>query len=231
MRNNCRKNFVLVVSVFLLLTYIFLTLFYDGGRGRFDNALQRVALRYSRNLSSRVNLQEEILSTIPPSTLGTTLFQYVYTTLGLDARYPVPPGDLGTPVEIDQNDTDVSKLVGDGLIEQGLNQFSSDLMSLRRRLPDYRDPWCREPGRYRSDLPPTSIVIVFYNEAWSVLVRTVHSILDRSPSHLVGEIVLVDDFSYLRKCNFGMQIRELCKSVPFLVTYSSSKNTTRGLLC
>ncbi|XP_050080380.1 putative polypeptide N-acetylgalactosaminyltransferase 9 [Anopheles maculipalpis] len=197
MRNNCRKNFVLVVSILILLTYLFLTLFYDGGRGRFDNVLKRMALRNSKNLSSRVNVQDEILSTTPPSTLGTTLFQYVYTTLGLDARYPVPPGDLGTPVEIDLNDTAISNLVGDGLIAQGLNQFSSDLMSLRRRLPDYRDPWCRAAGRYRSDLPSTSIVIVFYNEAWSVLVRTVHSILDRSPAHLVREIVLVDDFSYL----------------------------------
>uniref|UniRef100_A0A182T1B6 Ricin B lectin domain-containing protein n=1 Tax=Anopheles maculatus TaxID=74869 RepID=A0A182T1B6_9DIPT len=197
MRNNCRKNFVLVVSIFMLLAYLFVTFVYDGGRGRIDNVLKRMALRHGRNLSNKVNLQDEILSTTPSSTSDTTLFKYVYTTLGLDARYPVPPGDLGNPVEIDLNDTDVSKLVGDGMVDQGLNQFSSDLMSLRRRLPEYRDPWCREPGRYRSDLPPTSIVIVFYNEAWSVLVRTVHSILDRSPAHLVREIVLVDDFSYL----------------------------------
>ncbi|KAK6618488.1 putative polypeptide N-acetylgalactosaminyltransferase 9 [Polyplax serrata] len=55
--------------------------------------------------------------------------------------------------------------------------------------------WCKVPGRFLEDLPQTSVVICFHNEAWSVLLRTVHSVLDRSPPHLLKEIVLVDDFS------------------------------------
>ena len=50
-------------------------------------------------------------------------------------------------------------------------------------------------NRFLTDLPTTSVVVCFHNEAWSVLMRTVHSILDRSPAHLLDEIILVDDAS------------------------------------
>lgn len=61
---------------------------------------------------------------------------------------------------------------------------------------------CKETDRYLDDLPPTDVIICFHNEAWSVLLRTVHSVLDRSPAHLIGHVILVDDFSDMREFTF-----------------------------
>ncbi|XP_006565134.1 putative polypeptide N-acetylgalactosaminyltransferase 9 isoform X2 [Apis mellifera] len=106
------------------------------------------------------------------------------------------PGEMGRPVILPTNLTaETKKLVDDGWLNNAFNQYVSDLISVHRTLPDPRDPWCKEPGRYLTDLPPTAVIICFHNEAWSVLLRTVHSVLDRSPDHLIQEIILVDDFS------------------------------------
>jgi polypeptide N-acetylgalactosaminyltransferase len=48
---------------------------------------------------------------------------------------------------------------------------------------------------YPADLPSTSVVFVFFNEPLSPLLRSIHSVFDRTPPHLLYEVILVDDGS------------------------------------
>ncbi|XP_046550438.1 polypeptide N-acetylgalactosaminyltransferase 1-like [Haliotis rubra] len=82
----------------------------------------------------------------------------------------------------------------EGKKRNGFNQLVSDRISVHRRLPDTRLEECKSRV-YPTDLPTASIIICFHNEAWSTLLRSVHSVLDRSPEHLIREIILVDDAS------------------------------------
>lgn len=75
------------------------------------------------------------------------------------------------------------------------NLMASDRIPLNRSLPDVRKKRCISRYTNLGDLPKTSIIIVFHNEAWSTLLRTVHSVINRSPSKLLEEIILVDDDS------------------------------------
>lgn len=112
------------------------------------------------------------------------------------------PGELGKPVTLPTNiSAEMKKQVDDGWLKNAFNQYVSDMISVRRSLPDPRTKYCKDSVTYLRNLPPTSVIVCFHNEAWSVLLRTVHSILDRSPDHLIKEIILVDDYSDMRKFN------------------------------
>ncbi|KAF4020730.1 hypothetical protein G4228_012421 [Cervus hanglu yarkandensis] len=58
-----------------------------------------------------------------------------------------------------------------------------------------RHPLCLQQPPPTDSLPTASVVLCFHDEAWSTLLRTVHSILDTVPRAFLKEIVLVDDLS------------------------------------
>lgn len=122
------------------------------------------------------------------------------------------PGEMGRPVVLKNLTKEQQQLVNVGWENNAFNQYVSDIISVNRSLPDVRDPACK-PLKYPqvSELPPTSVIICFHNEAWSVLLRTVHSVLNRSPRHLIKEIILVDDFS--NKPYLGQQLDDYVRQL------------------
>ncbi|XP_052003794.1 polypeptide N-acetylgalactosaminyltransferase 5 [Xyrauchen texanus] len=85
--------------------------------------------------------------------------------------------------------------------EGHFNVFLSEQIPIDRAIPDTRPKTCSE-NLVHDDLPSTSVIFCFVDEVWSTLLRSVHSVLNRSPPHLLKEIILVDDCStkdYLRE--------------------------------
>ena len=86
-----------------------------------------------------------------------------------------------------------------------INEFNlvvSNKISLDRALEDVRSADCKTLKYNIDSLPRTSIIIVFHNEAWSTLLRTIHSAFNTSPRDIIKEFILVDDSSerdYLKK--------------------------------
>ncbi|NWY26182.1 GLT15 acetylgalactosaminyltransferase, partial [Pheucticus melanocephalus] len=81
-----------------------------------------------------------------------------------------------------------------GLETHGFNEMLSERIALRRDLPEVRHPLCLQQ-KYDSSLPTASVIICFHDEAWSTLLRTVHSIMDTAPKAFLKDIILVDDLS------------------------------------
>ncbi|CAH1983213.1 unnamed protein product [Acanthoscelides obtectus] len=106
---------------------------------------------------------------------------------------PVPSaGKNGRPVVVDTKDFIKMRQL------YQINRFNlmaSDKIPLNRSLPDFRRKKCSGLFTDYKTYPNTSIIIVFHNEAWSTLFRTIWSVINRSPRELLEEIILVDDAS------------------------------------
>ncbi|XP_069330575.1 polypeptide N-acetylgalactosaminyltransferase 12 [Eulemur rufifrons] len=112
-------------------------------------------------------------------------------------RPPVPADALGArgeAVRLQLQDEEL-RLQEESVRLHQINIYLSDRISLHRRLPERWNPLCKEKKYDYDNLPTTSVVIAFYNEAWSTLLRTVYSVLETSPDILLEEVILVDDYS------------------------------------
>ncbi|XP_028967008.1 N-acetylgalactosaminyltransferase 7 [Galendromus occidentalis] len=102
----------------------------------------------------------------------------------------VGPGEGGAAYVISGRSVEQQKLKN----QYGMNMVVSNEISPNRTIPDLRLDECKY-WHYPEDLPGTSVIVVFHNEGLSVLMRTVHSVINRSPRQFLHEVVLVDDFS------------------------------------
>uniref|UniRef100_A0A8C5QC34 Polypeptide N-acetylgalactosaminyltransferase n=1 Tax=Leptobrachium leishanense TaxID=445787 RepID=A0A8C5QC34_9ANUR len=76
----------------------------------------------------------------------------------------------------------------------GYNAYLSDRLPLDRATPDLRPAGCKNLT-FSENLPQISIAFIYVNEALSVILRSIRSAIDRTPAHLLKEIILVDDHS------------------------------------
>ncbi|CAF1111639.1 unnamed protein product [Rotaria sordida] len=115
------------------------------------------------------------------------------------------PGENGQGVQLTAEE---SKNLDVVMKKEFFNLRASDKISLWRSLPDTRDQLCKST-EYPKDLPTASVVIVFKNERWSPVLRTVYSVLNRSPKHLLNEVILVDDQSDIEE--MGQRLDDYCE--------------------
>lgn len=90
----------------------------------------------------------------------------------------------------------IARVTGERQLRKiALNEELSEHLSYNRTLQDARNPLCQSRHYDADGLPTTTIIIIFFDEPFSVLVRTVHSVLNTVDRRLLKEIILVDDSS------------------------------------
>ncbi|KFV64537.1 Polypeptide N-acetylgalactosaminyltransferase 5, partial [Dryobates pubescens] len=118
-----------------------------------------------------------------------------HRVLAMDAtlapRDPRAPGQFGRAVAVPSRKQEEAK---SRWKEGNFNVYLSDMIPVDRAIADTRPAGCSDQ-QVHNDLPTTTIIMCFVDEVWSTLLRSVHSVLSRSPPSLIEEIILVDDFS------------------------------------
>ncbi|CAF0999883.1 unnamed protein product [Adineta ricciae] len=123
---------------------------------------------------------------LPVSTLAKPVISSLVKT-----KFGVGEGGAGVePSAQERSSAEFKRLYRDN----GFNAFISNNISLERSVKDIRHPDCKK-RLYLAELPTVSIVVPVHDEHLTTLIRMIHSIINRTPAHLLQEIILVDDNS------------------------------------
>ncbi|GMS88900.1 hypothetical protein PENTCL1PPCAC_11075 [Pristionchus entomophagus] len=165
---------------------------------RFSSAVQTVAffaglvlvsyLVYTTFLSPRASPAATVLSRIQRA--GRSVGEGYVRVVDDESRRG--PGEQGEGVRLSGEE----KTRGEEDMKKWfMNLVASDKISLDRSIRDARRDECKALSYDLSKLPRASVVIIFTDEAWTPLMRTVHSVINRSPPELLEEVILLDDNS------------------------------------
>lgn len=99
---------------------------------------------------------------------------------------PIVDWDEQSYIKGARHDDDPMKL-------NSFDQVKSDAIGSFRKVIDSRHHTCQ--SQQWEGLPSSSIIMTFYNEARSALLRSISTVLKRTPEHLISDIILVDDHS------------------------------------
>ncbi|CAH0716443.1 unnamed protein product, partial [Brenthis ino] len=92
----------------------------------------------------------------------------------------------------------------EGYSLHAFNTLISQRIGNHRGVPDTRNKLCRTQ-KFPEKLPKASIIICFYNEHFETLMRSVHSIIDRTKQIHLKEIILVNDYSDIEGLHENVQ--------------------------
>ncbi|XP_068231708.1 N-acetylgalactosaminyltransferase 6-like isoform X1 [Palaemon carinicauda] len=167
-----------------------------------EGDVQRATVYDTGNDDNKVVVDHDLASKFPDTRIIPGKPQkkkdwHNYTLMAIESARQ-GPGEQGTAHQL-RPDQAKEKLE---LFEtNGFNALLSDQLSLERALRDIRDPKCKT-YLYSEKLPTVSVVIPFFEEHWTTLLRTVVSVVKRSPKELLKEIILVDDGSFMKSKEF-----------------------------
>ncbi|XP_040296823.1 polypeptide N-acetylgalactosaminyltransferase 5 [Bufo bufo] len=174
--------------------------FKEGFLGKLENKEKKSLVNAKENITSgvattssnrtvKIDVDIEVLKVKAPASTARHKVLTVDSTMS--PRNPRAPGQYGRSVVVPKDkEEEASRRWKEG----NFNVYLSDIIPLDRAIEDTRPKGCSDQ-LVHDDLPNTSIIMCFVDEVWSTLIRSVFSVLNRSPAHLIKEIILVDDFS------------------------------------